>query len=156
VEQIPPRIAALQDELRDAKRRLKAGAGAGGVPKAGDIASGAVEVAPGVRLASLAADLESMDVLKRLAKDVSATLGSGVVALALDAEEPQVFVTVSPDLVARGIAAGDLVRAAMPAIDGKGGGRPEMAQGKGTRREGIAAAMAAIEAAVRAAAGRGG
>jgi hypothetical protein len=31
-----------------------------------------------------------------------------------------------------------------------------MAQGKGTRREGIAAAMAAIEAAVRAAAGRGG
>jgi alanyl-tRNA synthetase len=97
-----------------------------------------------------------MDVLKRLAKDVSAALGSGVVALALDAEEPQVFVTVSPDLVARGIAAGDLVRAAMPAIDGKGGGRPEMAQGKGTRREGIAAAMAAIEAAVRAAAGRGG
>jgi alanyl-tRNA synthetase len=97
-----------------------------------------------------------MDVLKRLAKDVSAALGSGVVALALDAEEPQVFVTVSDDLVGRGISAGDLVRAAMPAIDGKGGGRPEMAQGKGTRREGIAAAMAAIEAAVRAAAGRGG
>jgi alanyl-tRNA synthetase len=156
VEQVPSRIAALQDELRDAKRRLKAGAGAGGVPKAGDVASGAVEVVPGVRLASLAADLESMDVLKRLAKDVSAALGSGVLALALDAEEPQVFVTVSDDLVGRGISAGDLVRAAMPAIDGKGGGRPEMAQGKGTRREGIAAAMAAIEAAVRAAAGRGG
>ena len=40
--------------------------------------------------------------------------------------------TVSDDLVARGISAGELVQAAMPAIDGRGGGRPEMAQGKGS------------------------
>jgi alanyl-tRNA synthetase len=156
VEQVPSRVAGLQDELRDAKRRLKAGAGGGGVPKAGDVASRAVEVAPGVRLASLAADLDSMDALKRLAKDVSAALGSGIVALALEADEPQVFVTVSPDLVGRGISAGDLVRAAMPAIEGKGGGRPEMAQGKGVSREGLGAAMAALETAAREAAGRGG
>jgi alanyl-tRNA synthetase len=155
VEQVPSRVAALQDELRDTKRRLKAGAG-GGVPKAGDIAARAVEVAPGVRLASLAADLESMDALKRLAKDVSAALGSGIVALALEADEPQVFVTVSDDLVKRGLAAGELVRAAMPPIEGKGGGRPEMAQGKGTSREGLAGALAALETAAREAAGRGG
>jgi alanyl-tRNA synthetase len=78
------------------------------------------------------------------------------VALGLEADEPQLFVTVSDDLVARGIAAGDLVRGAMPAIEGKGGGRPEMAQGKGTRREGLGQAMAMIEAAAREAAGRGG
>jgi alanyl-tRNA synthetase len=78
------------------------------------------------------------------------------VALALDADEPQLFVTVSDDLVARGIAAGDLVRAAMAAIDGKGGGRPQMAQGKGARREGLAAALAAVAAAVTESAGRGG
>jgi alanyl-tRNA synthetase len=71
-------------------------------------------------------------------------LGSGVIALALDAEEPQLFVTVSDDLVASGVSAGDLVRAAMPLLDGKGGGRPEMAQGRGTRREGLPGAMAAI------------
>ena len=56
----------------------------------------------------------------------------------LDADEPQLFVTVSDDLVARGISAGDLVTAAMPAIEGRGGGRPAMAQGRGTRREGLA------------------
>jgi alanyl-tRNA synthetase len=148
VEAIPVRIAALQDELRDAKRRLRAGGGGGGVPKAGEVASGATEIAPGVRLAVLAGDFESMDALKRFAKDVSATLGSGIVALALDADEPQLFVTVSGDLVARGIAAGDLVRAAMPAIDGKGGGRPEMAQGKGARREGLTKALGAIQTAL--------
>ena len=78
----------------------------------------------------------------------SGAMPSGVIALALDAEEPQVFVTVSNDLVAKGVAAGDLVRAAMPSLDGKGGGRPEMAQGKGTRREGLPDALAAIRAAL--------
>ena len=54
------------------------------------------------------------------------------------------FVTVSDDLVEQGISAGALVQAAVPAIDGKGGGRPQMAQGKGTRRDGLAAALDAI------------
>ena len=58
-------------------------------------------------------------------------LGSGVIALGLVGDEPQVFVTVSDDLVGQGIAAGDLVKDAVVAIDGRGGGRPEMAQGKG-------------------------
>ena len=40
----------------------------------------------------------------------------------------------------------------MPAIDGRGGGRPEMAQGKGTRREGLPAALAALRAAIETAA----
>jgi alanyl-tRNA synthetase len=81
-------------------------------------------------------------------------LPSGVIALGLDADEPQLFVGVSADLVARSIAAGDLVRAGLAPIDGKGGGRPEMAQGRGSRREGLVAALAAIGAAL--AAGGGG
>ncbi|HEX4897707.1 MAG TPA: alanine--tRNA ligase [Candidatus Limnocylindrales bacterium] len=153
-EGVPARITALQDELREAKRRMRAGGG--GIPRAAEIAGRAVEIRPGVRLASLAAEFESMDALKRVAKDVSAALGSGVVALGLDADEPQLFVTVSDDLVAGGLSAGDLVRGAMAAIDGKGGGRPEMAQGKGTRREGLADALAAIETGVREAAGHEG
>jgi alanyl-tRNA synthetase len=75
---------------------------------------------------------------------------SGVIALFLDADEPQVFVTVSDDLVELGVSAGDLARAAMPALDGKGGGRPQMAQGSGTRREGIPDALAAIRSALTA------
>ena len=66
----------------------------------------------------------------------------------LDAEAPQVWVTVSDDLVDRGIAAGDLVRAAVGPLDGKGGGRPAMAQGTGTRRDGLPDALAAIRAAL--------
>jgi alanyl-tRNA synthetase len=85
-----------------------------------------------------------MDTLKAAARDISGVLGSGVVALGLDAEAPQLFVTVSDDLVARGISAGDLVAVAMPAIEGKGGGRPGMAQGRGTRRDGLTDSLGAI------------
>jgi len=76
------------------------------------------------------------------------SLPSGVIAVGLDADEPQLFVTVSEDLVARGIAAGPLVQRAVTSIDGRGGGRPEMAQGKGARREGLGDAIAAVRAAV--------
>ena len=157
VEAIPARIASLQDELKDARRRLKAGeGGSSGLPRPSDLVATTREIAPGIRLVAAAASWASMDALKAAAKDVHAALGSGVIALALDADEPQLFVTVSPDLVARGISAGDMVKAAMGHLDGKGGGRPEMAQGRGTRREGIGDALAAVEAAASEAAGRSG
>jgi alanyl-tRNA synthetase len=145
VDGVGDRVAALQDELREAKRRLKAGAGAA-LPKPGELAGSAAEVASGIRLVAAALPFPSMDALKASARDVSGSLGSGVVALGLDADEPQLFVTVSDDLVARGISAGDLVTLAMPALEGRGGGRPGMAQGRGTRREGLGDALAAIRA----------
>ena len=149
---VEERIAALQGELRETKRRLKEG-GTAGRPKPGDLAAQAEEAGPGLRFVGAALDLESMDALKGFAKDVRGSLPSGVIALGLDAEEPQLFVTVSDDLVARGIAAGSLVQSAVTEIDGRGGGRPEMAQGKGTRREGLGDAIAAVRAAAAARAG---
>ena len=149
-EALPDRIRALQDELRDARRRLKAGAGtAGAPPKPGDLAGRAEEVAPGVRLVTFVGPYPSIDEMKGAAKDVRGVLGSGVIALGLDADEPQLFVTVSDDLVSRGVSAGELVREASQTIDGRGGGRPEMAQGKGSRREGLEDALAAIRNALQ-------
>jgi alanyl-tRNA synthetase len=152
-EVLEERIVALQDELRETKRRLRAGAAAGGRPKPADVAARAEEIAPGVAFVGAALDLESIEALKGFAKDLRSTLASGIIALGLDADEPQLFVTVSEDLVARGIAAGALVQAAVQHIGGRGGGRPEMAQGKGSRREGLGDAIAAVRtAAARAAA----
>ena len=144
------RIAALQDELRTTKQRLKAGAASGGRPKAGELAGKAEEIAPGIAFVGWSGDVASIDELKGLAKDIRGSLPSGVIALGMDADEPQVFVTVSDDLVERGIAAGPLVSEAVRSIDGRGGGRPQMAQGKGTRREGLGDAIAAVRAAAAA------
>ncbi len=152
VDAVPERIAALETELREAKRRLRAGAGAA-LPKPAELAAAAREVAPGVRLVLHAAPWASIEELKATAKDTRGLLPSGVIALGLDADEPQLFVGVSDDLVARGVAAGDLVRAAMAHLDGKGGGRPEMAQGRGSRRDGLPAALEAIGVALAAVGG---
>ncbi|HEY7736320.1 MAG TPA: alanine--tRNA ligase [Candidatus Limnocylindrales bacterium] len=149
VDAIPERIATLQAELRETRRRLREGGAAGGIPRAGELATRADEVAPGVRLVAFAGPFETVDAMKGVARDVRGALGSGVIALGLEADEPQIFVTVSDDLVERGIAAGSLVRDAVVAIDGRGGGRPEMAQGKGTRRDGLADALSAVAARLR-------
>ena len=143
--QLPDRVRALQEELREARRRLRAGA----TPAAASRRPRSWRPAPrssrpGLRIVTYAGPFGSIDELKGVAKDVRGVLGPGVIALALDADEPQLFVTVSDDLVDGGLAAGELIRAAMPAIDGRGGGRPEMAQGKGSRREGIGEAPRTI------------
>jgi alanyl-tRNA synthetase len=145
-ESVEERITALQEELRETKRRLKTGAGAGR-PKPAEYAAKAEQLAEGVAFVGAALDLESIDALKAFAKELRGALPSGVIAVGLDAPEPQLFVTVSDDLVARGIAAGSLVQLGVTSIDGRGGGRPEMAQGKGTRREGLGDAIAAVRAA---------
>ena len=148
IEAVRDRVASLQDELREARRRLRSGAGTG-VPRPAELAAGASEIAPGVKLAAYGGPFESIDLMKAAAKDVRGALPSGVIALGLDADEPQLFVTVSDDLVARGISAGSLVQTAVPAIAGRGGGRPEMAQGKGSRREGLTEALDAIRVVLR-------
>jgi alanyl-tRNA synthetase len=139
------RVIELQARVRELERRLKTGARG---PRPADLVRAAETIAPQVRLVAASVELDSLDELKGLARDVREALGAGVVALALDADEPQLFVTVSDDLVARGVSAADLVAAAAPSIEGRGGGRPVMAQARGSHREGIVAALGALRAAV--------
>jgi alanyl-tRNA synthetase len=144
IDAVPDRIAALQGELKEARRKVKeGGGGASGLPKPGDLRD-KVESVDGVSFVTLAAPFESSDAMKAYAKSIKSALGANVIALVLDADEPQVFVTADEVAVGKGISAGELVKVAVAAIDGKGGGRPEMAQGRGTNRAGIPNAVAAI------------
>jgi alanyl-tRNA synthetase len=59
--------------------------------------------------------------------------------------------TVNPAAQQRGLSANDLLRAAAPAVGGRGGGKPDVAQGGGTDPAGIPAALAAAEQAIGAA-----
>ncbi|MGH2511592.1 MAG: DHHA1 domain-containing protein, partial [Candidatus Limnocylindrales bacterium] len=143
IESLPERVTALQDELKDARRRARAGTG-NAIPKAAQLAASALEVGPGISVVTFGGPFESIEAMKGVARDVRGLLPSGVIALGLEADEPQLFVTVSADLVERGVAAGELVRQAMVPLAGRGGGRPEMAQGKGSHPTGLAAALEEI------------
>jgi alanyl-tRNA synthetase len=86
-------------------------------------------------------DFPSAAHMKAWAKDVRSALGSGVIAAGTSTPDAQLFVTVSDDLVAAGLDASDLVREAVAVSGGKGGGRPEMAQGRTGGPDGLARAM---------------
>jgi alanyl-tRNA synthetase len=133
-------LRELQTRNRELERRIRSG-GTGQNPAA--LARSAQSV-DGTKFVAYSAEFESMKELQSFARALRAELGEGVIALGLEADEPQLFVTVSDDLVARGVSAGTLVSQGAPVIEGRGGGRPEMAQARGTRRDRVQSALAAI------------
>ncbi len=83
------------------------------------------------------------DLLRRLADRFRAGHPTGVVLLAsAPAGRPVLVAAITDDLVARGLHAGELVKAAAGRVGGGGGGRPNLAQAGGTRPEGIPEALA--------------
>ena len=58
-------------------------------------------------------------------------------------DKVNLIAAVSKDLTSK-LKAGDLVNAVAAHVDGKGGGRPDMAQAGGTKKEGLDEAIAAV------------
>ena len=68
--------------------------------------------------------------LKNLAFSYRDSLDSGVVLLLSTRNDKlSYFVAVTKDLTAKGIKAGDLVKAVNAVCEGRGGGKPDFAQG---------------------------
>jgi alanyl-tRNA synthetase len=72
-------------------------------------------------------------------------LGSAVVVVgAVVDDKPQLVAAVTPDLLARGMHAGNLVREAAKLMGGGGGGRPDLAQAGGKDPAKLAEALATV------------
>jgi len=136
IDAVGDRIAALNAEIATLKKQLRS--------RGAEPVVNARERVGDIDLILYAVPFESQDKMKSHALSLRKDSPDAVIAVGMDADEPQLFVSVPPSLVGRGVSAGELVRGAMPLIEGKGGGRPEMAQGKGTRRDGLRDALAAI------------
>ncbi len=131
---------ALSAEVADLKRQLAMG----GAQAAADTR----EVA-GVKLVAQVLQGVTGKDLPAMIDEAKARLGSGAVLLIADTgAKPAVAAGVTDDLTAR-LSAVDMVRAAVGALGGKGGGgRPDMAQGGGADIAGADAAIAAVEAVI--------
>ena len=149
-EEVPGRVAALVEERRklerelaDAKKALAMGGG------------GAAEAAGPEQIAGhafLGQIVEGLDP-KNLRGEVDAMkqrLGSGVAALiAVNEGRASVAVGLTDDLVGT-LSAVDLVKAAVTALGGQGGGgRPDMAQGGGPDGAKASAALTAVREALQ-------
>ena len=126
----------LQRELDALKVKL---AGASG----GDMLSEARDVG-GVKV--LVKQLEGVDgkSLRDIADQMKSRLGSGVVLLATaDEGKVALIAVVTKDLMGQ-LKAGDLMKHVAALVGGKGGGRPDMAQGGGTDVTALPAALDAV------------
>jgi alanyl-tRNA synthetase len=89
--------------------------------------------------------------LRESADRMKDKLGSCVVFLAAENEGKVMLVcVVSKDLTGQ-IKAGEIIKRASELVDGKGGGRPDMAQGGGSNLDGVKAAIAAVSDFIKAA-----
>ena len=140
------RVAQLQEQLRVAERtleqtRAKLNSGAGAA-----LADQAVTTQAGWRLLVKQVDGVDPKALRSMADQLKDKLGSAVVVLATVAQEKISLVAgVTADLTSS-IKAGDVVAHVASQVGGKGGGRPDMAQGGGASVENADAAIAAAKA----------
>jgi alanyl-tRNA synthetase len=149
--ELPERITQLMDERRklerelsEARRQLAMGGGGGGNADDG------VQDINGVKL--MARALEGIDPkdLRALVDQSKQKLGSGVIVLATASDGKAALVVGVTEDLSKKFNAVDLLRKAVEAVGGKGGGgRPDMAQGGGPDGSKLQAALDAVTAAVR-------
>ena len=106
----------------------------------------------GVRVVSGRTSAHNADGMREMGDFLRDKLSSCVVTLgALAGGSPILVTMVTPDLVERGLNAGNIARDAAKLMGGGGGGRPEMAQAGGRQPEKLDEALAAVHSLVRAA-----
>jgi alanyl-tRNA synthetase len=150
---IVDRVNGMLDRLRDTDRELAALRGQQTLAAAGDLAGSATDRGGIAVVTGAPAGLSGGD-LRGLALDVRNRLGEkpAAVVLASAADgKVSLIATVNPAAQQRGLSANDQLKAAAGPVGGRGGGKPDVAQGGGTDPAGIPAALAAAEQAIGAA-----
>jgi len=124
-------IERLQDDLKRSRKeidelRLKIATGGGGGAADDDVR----EIAGVKVVAKIVEDIDANG-MRQLSDTLLARLKSGVVVVGRrDEAKAGLIVRVSGDLTSR-IKAGDIIREIAPVVGGKGGGKPDMAEGGG-------------------------
>tara|TARA_Y100000758_G_scaffold14774_1_gene10554 strand:+ start:161 stop:3073 length:2913 start_codon:yes stop_codon:yes gene_type:complete len=111
---------------------------------------GKVQDIDGVKVVAGQTSAGSADGMREMGDFLKDKLGSVVVALAAVVDGSPILITmVTPDLVGRGLHAGNIARDTAKVMGGGGGGRPELAQAGGKQPEKVNEALQGVPALVR-------
>ncbi|MDR1798943.1 MAG: alanine--tRNA ligase, partial [Bifidobacteriaceae bacterium] len=148
-DELVDRVTGLVTKLKESDKALAALRVRELMTKAPDLAQSAQTVG-GTRLVTFETDGAEADDLRTLAQAVRDRLGEADPAVvALGSKDPAsgravVVVALNQAAQAKGLKAGDLVKAASQVLGGGGGGAPALAQGGGTKGELLGQAWDAI------------
>jgi alanyl-tRNA synthetase len=130
-DELPTRIAALQDELK----RLRSEAAKAAAERLTGIVDGMIEKAltvNGTKLVVGEIPSVPIDTVRMQVDRIRQKVGSSVIVFGWkDDDKVPLVVALSQDLVKKGHKAGELIKPLAELIGGKGGGKPEMAQAGG-------------------------
>lgn len=144
-DNILKRIKQLQNKQKDLEKELESLKAKLAGSKKDQLLDQLQEVA-GVNL--LTAELSDLDssALRNLNDQLQDKLDSAVIVLASRGEDKVIFVaSVTEDLIAKDLKAGEIIAQVAKTAGGGGGGRPDMAQAGGSKPEKTAAALAEAE-----------
>ena len=134
-DQLRKRVAALE---RDYLRR-----------ESQDLLSKVQDV-DGMKVLAARTSATSVEGMREMGDWLKDRLSSAVIVLAaIQDDRPAIVAMVTPDLVARGLHAGNIARETARVLEGSGGGRPEMGQAGGRRADKLEEALSRVPEVVR-------
>jgi alanyl-tRNA synthetase len=137
VELVIAKNRQLEKELEALKAKLASSAGS-------DLAAQAIE-GNGFKILSARIDGTDVATMKITLDQLKDKLGSAVIMLAAETEgKVTLLAGVTKDLIGK-VKSGDIVKECAPYVDGRGGGKPEMAQAGGKNAAGIPQALEAFK-----------
>lgn len=151
-DDVVPRVAALQETVKNLERELSDVRMAAVLKDAGSFIEQAVDINGVQVIAAEAPHGADGAQLRTLACTIRKHFGENPAVVALftgSGEKLPFVVAVNSSAVSRGVKAGDIVKAVAPAIGGRGGGKPDLAQGSGSDASGLAEALTTVTAAVQ-------
>jgi len=136
VEKMSQTVKHLEKELETQKRK-------GALGQLDELAAKA-QLVKGVKVVVAEVSNVDREGLRQLVDSLRQKLGSGVVALGMpDDGKVALIAGVTKDLTAK-VHAGKLIQALATKLGGKGGGRPDLAEGGGTDTAGLESALSGI------------
>ena len=149
-DEVPARVENLQAELRETSNKLKKALTGGSSDAISSAIDGAVEL-DGYKL--VVAELQGLEAadLRNVWDTVHQKVAGPVACVVASVTEkgtPALLAAGSDDAVKAGFHAGNVIKQIAGLVDGRGGGRPNMAQAGGKNAAGIADALAAAKTAL--------
>jgi len=148
--EIDKKAEVLAYELKTAQKELEKIKAHLASAKANDVMAGVKHIGD-IDLITAQLDGMTVDDLKKAADDMKEKLEKGVIVLASNTDDKITFVAMATKAaVAAGAHAGNIIKEITPVAGGRGGGKPDMAQGGGKDATKIDDALAKVDEVVTA------
>ena len=141
IKEVPHQVETLQNELKEAQKQNQSLQAKIAAQQANNVFEN-VQATKNGSLIAAEVQVAGMGQLRQLADAWRSKALSDVLVLATASDgKANLLVAVSDDKTKEGLKAGDLIKAIAPAINGGGGGRPNLAQAGGKNPAGIKEAL---------------